>query len=78
MNGTLGPRAEKTRVLSERLTEITGLPVVLWDERRTTADAYRILDEKKRRKRSREKLVDAVAASLLLEGYLTFCRANPG
>ena len=42
MDGTLGPRAEKYAAFAERLTERTGRPLTLWDERRTTVDAHRI------------------------------------
>lgn len=71
MNGTLGPRAEKSEELAARLRELTGLPVTLWDERRTTVDAHRILSETGNRGKKRKEKVDAVAATLILEGYLT-------
>ena len=70
MNGTIGPRAEKTELLKELLESETGLPVILWDERRTTVDAHRILSEAGRRGKARKDKVDAVAAMLILEGYL--------
>ena len=70
MDGTEGPRAEKSRAVAHLLTEATGLEVVLWDERRTTVDAHRILFEAGKNARKRKKTVDAVAASLILEGYL--------
>lgn len=70
MNGSIGPRAEKSEVLAELLREVTGLPVVLWDERRTTVDAHRILSETGNRGKRRKEKVDAVAATLILEGYL--------
>ena len=71
MNNTLGPRAEKSEALAELLRAGTGLPVVLWDERRTTVDAHRILTETGRRGKKRKERVDAVAASLMLEGFMT-------
>ncbi len=74
MNDTLGPRAEKSDALARCLRELTGLPVVLWDERRTTVDAHRILSETGNRGQKRKDKVDAVAASLILEGYLTLKR----
>ena len=74
MDGTLGPRAEKCAAFGERLKEATGLPVILWDERRTTVDAHRILFESGKNAKKRKKTVDAVAASLILEGYLDFKR----
>ena len=71
MDGTLGPRAEKAAAMSELLKEATSLPVVLWDERRTTIDAHQILMNNGKNAKKRKKTVDAVAASLILEGYLT-------
>lgn len=74
MNATLGPRAQKSEALAEDLRGRTGLPVILWDERRTTVDANRILTETGNRGRKRKEKVDAVAASLILEGYLNLKR----
>ena len=70
MNGSIGPRAEKSIELSELLRELSGLDVILWDERRTTVDAHRILSENNRHGKKRKERIDAVAASLILEGYL--------
>ena len=72
MNGTEGPRAELCREFAEKLKEATGLPVVLWDERRTTVEAHNILSEHNYHGKKRKDTVDAVAASLILEGYLAF------
>lgn len=74
MDGTLGPRSEKARAMKRLLEERTGLPVVLWDERRTTIDAHQILMNSGKNAKKRKKVVDAVAASLILEGYLTYRR----
>ena len=71
MDGTLGPRAEKAAAFGETLKELTGLPLTLWDERRTTIDAHNILFNNGQNARKRKKTVDAVAAALMLEGYLT-------
>ncbi len=70
MDGTLGPRAEKSLAMSELLREKTGLEVIMWDERRTTIDAHRILSDNGKRMKNHKKNVDAVAAALILEGYL--------
>ena len=70
MDGTMGERAEKRLALSELLKAKTGLPVVMWDERRTTVDAHRILHTNGKKMKNHRKNVDAVAASLILEGYL--------
>ena len=70
MDGTAGVRAEKSEALSERLKSLCNIPVILWDERRTTVDAHRILSDVGKRGKKRKETVDAVAASLILEGYL--------
>lgn len=72
MDGTRGPRAEKAEAFAEQLRAAAGLPVTLWDERRTTVDAHNILARNGKRAKERKKTVDAVAASLMLEGYLTY------
>ncbi len=72
MNGTEGPRAELCRAFAERLEELTGIKVVLWDERRTTVEAHNILSDHNYHGKKRKDTVDAVAASLILEGYLAF------
>ncbi len=75
MNGTEGPRAELCREFAARLEEETGLPVKLWDERRTTVEAHNILSAHNYHGKKRKNTVDAVAAGLILEGYLAFrCR----
>lgn len=72
MDGTEGPRAEKYREFAELLSEKTGMEVVLWDERRTTIEAHNILSANGKKTKKHKKNVDAVAASLILEGYLRF------
>lgn len=73
MNGTLGPRAELCAAFADKLADKTGIPVTLWDERRTTTDAHRILSETGKRGKARKAVVDAVAAALILEGFLKMC-----
>ena len=72
MNGTEGPRAELCREFAQMLEEATGLPIHLWDERRTTVEAHNILSQHNYHGKKRKDTVDAVAASLILEGYLGF------
>ena len=67
----LCPRAEKAAAFGQTLRQLTGLPVTLWDERRTTIDAHNILFNNGQNAKKRKKTVDAVAAALMLEGYLT-------
>ena len=78
MDGTLGPRAEKAELFAQELEAAFGLPVHLWDERRTTIDAHQILASAGKNAKKRKKTVDAVAAALILEGYLTFRRGTSG
>lgn len=72
MDGTEGARAELCREFAEKLEKATGLPVKLWDERRTTVEAHNILSQHNYHGKKRKDTVDAVAASLILEGYLAF------
>ncbi len=72
MDGTEGPRAALYREFAALLEEKTGMDVVLWDERRTTVEAHQILSASGKRMKKHKKNVDAVAASLILEGYLRF------
>ena len=76
MDGTEGPRAELYRAFAARLEEVCGLKPVLWDERRTTVEAHGILHASGKRMKQHKKTVDAVAATLILEGYLTFRRRS--
>lgn len=72
MDGTEGPRAQLCREFARMLQEATGLPVAMWDERRTTVEAHNILSAHNYHGKKRKETVDAVAAALILEGYLAF------
>ena len=72
MDGSEGVRAELCRDFANKLSEATGLPVKMWDERWTTVEAHRILTDHNYHGKKRKDTVDAVAASLILEGYLAF------
>ena len=72
MDGTEGPRAELCREFAQKLGQATGLPVSMWDEHRTTVEAHNILSQHNYHGKKRKDTVDAVAASLILEGYLAF------
>ena len=77
MDGTEGPRAVLYREFAASLEEATGMPVRLWDERRTTVEAHQILSSQNYHGKKRKNTVDAVAASLILEGYLGYLRNHP-
>ena len=70
MNGTEGERAEKTKEFQEMLARRSGLPVVLWDERLTTVAADEILEESGVARKDRKKVIDRVAAGIILQSYL--------
>ena len=70
MNNTLGDRVEKTESFKAMLERRTGLSVVLWDERLTTVQSERILQESGVRRENRKAVIDKVAAGLILQGYL--------
>jgi len=70
MNGTIGPRGEASQMFARRFEEKFGIPVILWDERLTTMAAERILLEADVSRKKRKKVIDKMAASLILQGYL--------
>ena len=74
MDGTEGPRAEKCRDFGEKLKSMTDLELVMWDERRSSIEAHQILHANGKKEKKHRKTVDAVAASLILEGYLRTLR----
>ena len=70
MDGSEGPRAEKCRSFAELLRSKTDIELVMWDERRSSIEAHAILHANCKKEKKHRKTVDAVAASLILEGYL--------
>jgi putative holliday junction resolvase len=75
MNGTEGPQAEKTREFADSLAAL-GMPVILWDERLSTVEATRRMDERRGRRRKGTARVDAEAAAVILETYLDHIRSK--
>lgn len=72
MDDSVGERAEKTEAFKTLLEKRTGLEVVLWDERLTTVAANEILIESGVRREDRKKVIDKIAAGLILQGYLDY------
>ena len=70
MDGSEGPRAEKCRDFAELLRSKTDIELVMWEERRSSIEAHAILHANGKKEKKHRKTVDAVAASLILEGYL--------
>ncbi|MBQ4350708.1 MAG: Holliday junction resolvase RuvX [Clostridia bacterium] len=77
MDGSAGWRSEKCKAFARELSEQTGIPAVLYDERLTTVSAHKILSENNVRGKKRKATVDTLSASLILEDYLKF-RKNTG
>ncbi|MCL1789524.1 MAG: Holliday junction resolvase RuvX [Oscillospiraceae bacterium] len=74
MNGTKGEKSVKCEKLAKNLRESTGVSVSMWDERLTTVSAHGIMNENNRRGNKRRETIDAVAAAIILEGYLAFLK----
>ena len=72
MDGTEGSRAQLCREFARLVEEAAGVPVKMWDERRTTVEEHNILSAHNYHGKKRKETVDAVAASLILEGYLAY------
>ena len=74
MDDSIGERAQKTEEFKHMLEKRTGLEVILWDERLTTVAANEILMESGVRREDRKKVIDKIAAGLILQGYLDYRR----
>ncbi|WP_019120062.1 Holliday junction resolvase RuvX [Brevibacillus massiliensis] len=70
MNGTIGPRGEQCQAFASALAKRTSLPVHLWDERLTTMAAEKMLISADVSRQKRKKVIDKMAATLILQGYL--------
>ncbi|MBQ8782887.1 MAG: Holliday junction resolvase RuvX [Clostridia bacterium] len=72
MNSSVGERAEKCMIFAENLKSETGIEVTMWDERLTTVSAHNFLNQTNTRGKKRKNVVDAVAATIILEDYLAY------
>lgn len=70
LDGTEGPRAQATRALARNLNKLSPLPVLLWDERLTTAIAERMLIDADQTRKRRAEVIDKLAATLILQSAL--------
>ena len=76
MDGSEGFKAKECAEVAERLREMTGLPVELWDERCTTVSAHTALNYTDTRGKKRKAVVDAVAATIILEDFMKRRKAD--
>jgi putative Holliday junction resolvase len=70
LDGTSGPRAQATRAFARNMNALTDIPILLWDERLTTAAAERTLLEADTSRKRRAEVIDKLAAALILQGAL--------
>jgi putative Holliday junction resolvase len=70
LSGEVSPQAARTQAFAAELGELTGLPIHLWDERLTTQEAHRILYEAGHARQQHRRVVDQVAATLILQSFL--------
>ncbi len=77
MNGSEGPRAKLCQNFAEKLGELVEVPVQLWDERGTTVSAIGYLNETDTRGKKRKEVVDAVAATIILESFMNYRKNHP-
>lgn len=70
LSGELSPQAAKTQAFAAELGELTGLPIHLWDERLTSHEAHQILYQAGHERQKHRKIVDQVAATLILQSFL--------
>ena len=70
MDGTAGWRSDKCKAFAAELSELTGIPTEMYDERLTTVSAHKILSDNNVRGKKRKATVDALSARLILEDYL--------
>jgi putative Holliday junction resolvase len=77
MDGSEGPRAQSTRTFARNLAQKTPLPMLFWDERLSTSAVTRMLIEADTRRDKRAEVVDKLAASYILQGFLDRLRISP-
>lgn len=70
MDGSEGPRAELSRRFGDKLSKATGVPVEYWDERLTTMEAERVLLEADLSRKKRKKVIDKLAAQVILQSWM--------
>lgn len=70
MNGSIGPRGEKTKAFAAMLEKMLDIPIKLWDERLTTVSAHMLMNETNVRGQKRKNKVDSISAAYILQSYL--------
>ena len=70
LSGEPSPQGAKTQVFAAQLGDLSGLPIHFWDERLTTREAHHILYEAGHARQQHRKVVDQVAATLILQSFL--------
>lgn len=76
MNNTVGERAEKCMKFAKLVEKLSGIETAMWDERCTTVTAHNYMNVTNTRGKKRKAVVDAVAATIILESYMTYRKNN--
>ncbi len=76
MDGSCGFRADICQEFAEKVKALTDIPVTMWDERSTTVTAHNYLNDTNTRGKKRKAVVDAVAATIILESYMAYRKNN--
>ncbi len=77
MDGSYGKRAKKCEQFAELLKKALCIPIVLWDERQSTMQAHQYLNSTNTRGKHRKKVIDEVAATIILQSYLSYRKNHP-
>jgi len=75
LDGSEGPRAQSTRAMARNLNKLSQLPILLWDERLTTAEAERMLIAADQSRKRRAEVIDKLAATIILQNALDRMRS---
>ncbi len=70
LDGSIGPQAQKVQKFAQRLGKVIKIPIELWDERFTTAEAEAVLQELNKNSKQQKDIIDQVAAMIILNEYL--------
>ena len=76
MDGSIGPKSQSSKTFMNNLSKIVNIPILLWDERLSTVYAEKTLLEADLSRKKRKKIIDKIAASVILQGFLDFLNTS--
>ena len=77
MDGSLGPKSQSSRSFITNISKDIDIPILLWDERLSTVAAEKSLIEADISRKKRSKVIDKIAANIILQSFLDFLNSNP-